>query len=433
MEIKKVLALALIIFSSTNTFSQMVTPMRIVCIGNSITQGNGSSKFDGSFEISYRPWLWEKLISDGFNIDMVGYNNSYFGGSNYEFPNKLGQKFDNQSEGYYGINSNDLLKGSSSSGWTGSPLPSFSNRINDPSKGYTPDFALIHIGTNDADGDVAKTEANIKEIIKVLRAKNSSVVILLAKLITSWKPINKEIDRIVSELSDVNSKVVAVDLVTGFINDPGLSGTMTYDWVHPNKLGQISMMKGWYKALVANLNDNIKPTLSNKLVVSNVLQNSVNLSWDLGTDNYGVKSYEVYANNKLLLTTTNKPVFPLNIPNLTSGTKYDFAVLAKDFGGNNSDFITATANTSGINSTEAFARLEKIEVFPTYTSGKLTIKGAQGFKIELVNTLGNTIIRETRIENENFEIELKSPVDGLYYLKIKDNEVTKIVKVMVEK
>ena len=192
--------------------------MRIVCIGNSITQGNGQLKFDGSYEISYRPWLWDKLRNDGLNAELVGYCTSYFGNSNYVFPSTSGTPFINKSEGYYGINSKDWLNGTGSSGWTGSALPKFSDRINDPNKGYTPDFALIHIGTNDGDSDVKATEANIKETIKILRDKNPKVVILLAKLITGWKPINKEVDRICLETSTVESPVVAVDLETGFIN-----------------------------------------------------------------------------------------------------------------------------------------------------------------------------------------------------------------------
>lgn len=86
-----------------------VAQMRIVCIGNSITQGNGASKFDGSVEISYRPWLWNKLVMEGINVDMVGYCTTYFGGSNYVFPTTTGKVFDNESEAYYGISSSGLL------------------------------------------------------------------------------------------------------------------------------------------------------------------------------------------------------------------------------------------------------------------------------------------------------------------------------------
>lgn len=170
--------------------------MRIVTIGNSITQGKNEKKFDGKYEWSYRPWLWDKLVLDGLNVDMVGYHPYFFGESEgnltVPFTGISGKTFDRDNEAYYGINSSNFVNGTSSSGWTGSPLPKFSDRINDPQKGYTPDFALIHMGTNDADSTpalVAVTENNIKEIISVLRSKNPNVVVLLAKLITGWKKL----------------------------------------------------------------------------------------------------------------------------------------------------------------------------------------------------------------------------------------------------
>lgn len=412
--------------------------MRIVCIGNSITQGSGTKKFDGSWEYSYRPWLWDKLKTDGFNVDMVGFHANYFGEDSQNpaiFPSNNGV-FDRDNEGYYGINSTSFLNGENSSIWTGSSLPKFSDRINDPIKGYTPDFALVHLGTNDADSTAALlnlTKNNIREVIKVLRAKNPNVVILLAKLITVWKKINPEVDGMCAELTTLASPVIAVDLATGFINDPGLSGTMTYDWVHPNKLGQIAMMRGWYKALIANLNDKTKPTIIEKLAISDVKQNSANLTWDLATDNYGVKSYEVYANKQLVATLTNKPKFPLILNSLSAGTKYEFTVVVKDLAGNYSDGVSALATTSGINSTEASAKLESIQIYPTITSGKITINGAKGCTVQLVNSLGNNILNQMVVDNDTAEIELKNYISGFYYLQIRDNDIVKIVKVVLQK
>ena len=130
--------------------------LKIVCIGNSITQGKNLKKPDSTFEYSYRPWLWEKLTLEGFNVDMVGYNPFFFleteGNLTMNFKNKTGKPFDRDCEAYYGITSSAFLKGSEFTGWVGKPLPPFKERINDPVRGYTPDVALIHMGTNDADG-----------------------------------------------------------------------------------------------------------------------------------------------------------------------------------------------------------------------------------------------------------------------------------------
>lgn len=128
--------------------------LKIVCIGNSITQGKAGLKGDSSYEYSYRPWLWEKLIKAGFKVDMVGFHPYFFdetkGNLSMEFIVN-GIAFDRDCEAYYGITSAEFVNGSTSSGWTGAPLPKFADRINDAQKGYMPDMALIHIGTNDKD------------------------------------------------------------------------------------------------------------------------------------------------------------------------------------------------------------------------------------------------------------------------------------------
>ena len=164
--------------------------LRIVCIGNSITQGKIGLKPDSSYEYSYRPWLWEKLTGAGFKVDMVGYHPYFFDEREGMLRMKFeanGKAFDRDCEAYYGITSSGFVNGVASSGWTGAPLPKFADRINDPQRGYTPDVALIHLGTNDADStaeQVAATRNNIGEIIRILRIKNPSAVIFVAKLIT---------------------------------------------------------------------------------------------------------------------------------------------------------------------------------------------------------------------------------------------------------
>lgn len=405
-----------------------IAQMRIVCMGNSITQGNGASKFDGSVEISYRPWLWDKLVKDGLNVDMVGYCTTYFGGSDYVFPSTTGKVFDNESEAYYGITSGGWLNGDNSSGWTGSALPKFSDRINDAQKGYTPDFALIHLGTNDDDKIVATTKNNIIETIKILRAKNPNVVVLLAKLITTWKPINGEIDGICSSLTTTASPVIAVDLATGFINDPALSGTMTYDWVHPNQQGQLFMMKRFYAALMANLNDKIKPIIIGKLTVTNVLNTSATLNWNLGTDNYGIKSYEVYANDKLLFTTNNTAKSYI-ANNLVAGTKYDFKVVAKDFGQNTSEALTASATTSGITGIAAAEQLDKIMIINSITNSEsnINIINAANCTAQIINVYGQ-VVSEQVIATDSEQLLISPSNAGNIIIKIITSQGTSLIK-----
>ncbi|MEO7800583.1 MAG: GDSL-type esterase/lipase family protein, partial [Ginsengibacter sp.] len=321
--------------------------LRIVCIGNSITQGKIGLRADSSYEYSYRPWLWGKLVTNGIKVDMVGFHPYFFdereGSPTMKFEVN-GVAFDRDCEAYYGITSTDFLNGNVSAGWTGAPLPKFADRINDAGKGYTPDIALIHMGTNDSDStaeQVVATRKNIGAIIQVLRNKNPSVVVFVARLITGWKKINEQVDALCQEWYTAQSPVVAVDLATGFINDPKVEGTMTYDHVHPNKKGQLFMMERWYKSILENLHDVEPPVMDRKPVIVHKKGNSATLSWNVANDNYGIKSYVISMNGKSLATIDHDNN-SYTVKNLKQGLNYSFSIKAKDWSGNLSDAIITT-------------------------------------------------------------------------------------------
>lgn len=314
--------------------------LKIACIGNSITQGKIGLKPDSTFEYSYRPWLWEQLIKTGFKIDMVGFHANFFGeksGNLIMDFRSTGVSFDRDCEAYYGITSSGFVNGSESIGWTGAPLPDFRSRMNDPIKGYTADIALIHIGTNDPDStaeQVELTRRNIIKIIEVLREKNPSVVVIVAKLITGWKKINFEIDGICSQLSRSNSPVVAVDMSTGFINHPEQTGSMTYDYVHPNKAGQLFMMQRWYDAIIKNLQDTMPPSLAGKLTYIHA-GNDITVTWPAAIDNYGVHSYEISVDgNRVHEVDHTNTTFKFE--DLKKNKTYKVSIKAKDWSGNQS-------------------------------------------------------------------------------------------------
>ena len=245
---KKILLL-LCITAICNILGYSQNSVRIVCMGNSIT--NGKVVSGKITELSYRFWLWEKLDSAGVNVDMVGHNPYWFGenaGSMVTTPKSkyTSKVFDRDHDSYYGIKSGGLLNGDASTGWTGKALPKFSERLN---TFMAPDIALLHIGTNDSDGEVNSTVANIKSVIDELRKKNPKVIVFVAKLITTWSAVNSKVDQIVLDKSTSASPVIAVDLATGFVNDPNSPNAMTLDWVHPNEKGQKFMAVRWFKAI----------------------------------------------------------------------------------------------------------------------------------------------------------------------------------------
>jgi len=95
--------------------------IRIVCMGNSITQGKIDKTSKVITQLSYRPWLWEKLDSAGINVYMVGYTNLWFDESASNMATTpvsqyTGHVFDRDHDSYYGITSGGLLNGDASIG-----------------------------------------------------------------------------------------------------------------------------------------------------------------------------------------------------------------------------------------------------------------------------------------------------------------------------
>ena len=114
----------------------------------------------------------------------------------------------------------------------------------------SPDFVLIHVGTNNhlSQGQsVVSTVNDIRGIIDALRTVNPHIRILLAQLIAktgvpSIAVLNGNLPALVADKKQAKSPIVLVDQYTGF--DPS---TMTYDGTHPNAMGTRAWRTGGSK------------------------------------------------------------------------------------------------------------------------------------------------------------------------------------------
>ncbi|MBD3343555.1 MAG: DUF5107 domain-containing protein, partial [Chitinivibrionales bacterium] len=202
---------------------------RIMPIGNSITEGNGGDP-------TYRYFLWQDLVTNGYNVNLVGTNyGTKDGPSSYDF--------DQDHQGTWGIKSDEALQ-----------------LIGDQAGATTPDMVLIHLGTNDIghDNDIAgmtaeqcahNTSLELMDIIDALRSVNPEVVVFLAQIIPayfdSWVVVlNDSIAKYGAEKSTAQSPVVVVDQ----------HSALTYmddyaDGLHPNQSGQEKMGHTWFAAI----------------------------------------------------------------------------------------------------------------------------------------------------------------------------------------
>jgi|GEM_PF-1615411 hypothetical protein len=224
-------------------FSQGI---RIMPLGNSITQANSTHQ-------SYRYPLWKKLIDDNLSFDYVGtmINNKY---GNPVWPDYKGQVFDQNHEGHWGWRADQILYGHPSA-----PSELYLALWLET---YTPEIALIHLGSNDIIQyqSVESTISDLQEVIITIRNANPDVVILLAQLIPTTLPVNAQITElnlqipaIAETMSDPESPIYIVDQNTGF--DPNAD---TYDGIHPNETGEEKMAQKWRDAIL----EAIKPVLN---------------------------------------------------------------------------------------------------------------------------------------------------------------------------
>jgi acyl-CoA thioesterase I len=201
-------------------------PLRILCVGDSITQGGRADRD----ESTYRLPLQALLRSERIDFDFVGTRRAGL--------HRLAawpSWFDADHEGYYGAKTaavRDLLHAHIAA------LPA-------------PDVVLVHLGTNDHHEHEGFTEP-LEHIIRLVRAKNPRVTILVGHLaLNGWRAKFERwrVNRMVERLDSTQSRVVAVNHYEGWNADPSNLGADTYDWVHPNAKGQQVMAMHWLTAM----------------------------------------------------------------------------------------------------------------------------------------------------------------------------------------
>ena len=177
--------------------SSNAAPYRVLCVGDSITQGGRTGREEGVM-------------------------------------------FDPDHEGYYGAKTKDALA-KVMAAWNDQASP--------------PDFVLIHLGTNDQ-GNTPHEETvqkPLREFVAFLRTKNPRVVVLLGHLnfndskgANSIRPL---VEALASELNTPESPVATVHPYKGWFEMPDKPQSDTFDWAHPNPQGQMKMAKAWFEAM----------------------------------------------------------------------------------------------------------------------------------------------------------------------------------------
>jgi len=231
-----VAALCLFFLSSAVAAFGQPDSLRIMPLGDSITEAQGGVSETQLGFASYRYWLWHELIDRGHPVDFVG---SQYGVWNGPPPYT---DYDQDHEGHWGWRADQIL--AEITGWVESARP---------------DIVLIHLGHNDLwqGQSIASTIDDLGGIIDDIRGVNPRAILLLARVIPpalgvpdSLPELNDQIDILGVQMNTPESPVIVVDHETGF--DPWIH---TYDSVHPNELGEQFMAERWLAPLDSILTD----------------------------------------------------------------------------------------------------------------------------------------------------------------------------------
>lgn len=187
----------------------LASSLRLMPLGNSITDGIGSSSGNG-----YRGPLWDSLAADGHQLDFVG-------------SSRAGSMSDPDNEGH--------------SGWRIDEISAIADEMVGR---YRPNVVTVEIGTNDLDRnhEVETAPERLEGLIDQVVNAAPDATVLVASLVVSTSPtleqhreaFNARIPEIVQRKQDEGKHVAFVDMSA--LNTDDLA-----DSLHPNDSGYQKM------------------------------------------------------------------------------------------------------------------------------------------------------------------------------------------------
>lgn len=234
---KKLFALVIGVVLIINAFlfvpevSAAPTPVKIMPLGDSITEGYyPPGDHDGYYE-GYRRSLNISLYEAGVNVDFVGSQSDGIG-------------FDSDHEGHSGYTADEIRDNVYS--WLAS----------NPAE-----IVLLHIGTNDIENgqSVDDVISEVEGIIGNITLYNQDVTVLIARIILrsdnqslnlNTIAYNEALETMVSSRIENGDHLFLVDMEHALSYPADLES----DYVHPNDVGYAKMANIWFNALMDVIN-----------------------------------------------------------------------------------------------------------------------------------------------------------------------------------
>ena len=226
------------------TISTANATLRIMPLGDSITNGNssGADPDDQEHWVSYRKAVWDKLVGAGYEVDFVG--SLQAGGAILADPDH---------EGHPGWTADEIVNGGG--------FPPAPGKLDEWLIAHQPDIVLLHIGTN----GLNSSPNDVEDILDVIDLYSPDVWVILARIInrrcitntpscpesaTTTLFNNNVVAMAQNRINLLQDKIIIVDMENGaginYLGEP--QGDM-WDSLHPFETGYVKMANLWFSAL----------------------------------------------------------------------------------------------------------------------------------------------------------------------------------------
>ncbi len=214
-------------------------PLRIVAIGDSITQGRRGRTPPGTADgpvTSYRHPFFREVVRSGRRVDMVGTQAHGFEGDP-PWPPVDGVPFDPDHEARWGITLHEAI-----------------DRVDVAMRTLEPDVAFVHLGDTDV-GDGVPLERVFEDwarFLAMLRRHRPDIGVVLATDCNDFGEFPAYRRRLLGSIryfTTARSPVVVADACEGWVSDPDSPRASTLDWVHPSTRGDEALARAFFRAV----------------------------------------------------------------------------------------------------------------------------------------------------------------------------------------
>ena len=204
------------------------TPVKIMPLGDSITEGYNGLITDDNYMASYRQKLYLDLIGSGYNVNFVG---------SLQSGNLLTPAFDTDHEGHAGYSAACTYG------------PAVVTYVYNWVTANPADVVLLHIGTNDVANN-CQSAAGISSVLDQIYSYNRNITVLLARIINQ-----QTYDQAVTDFNDsveamaINriangDRIILVDQEHALTYPDDMEGLL-----HPTQAGYDKMAVPWFWGL----------------------------------------------------------------------------------------------------------------------------------------------------------------------------------------